>query len=104
MKPPFSGHMGRNPIYHDVSGAPFRIGERVRVVSSKDETFDPHFIGRTGSVKYLEYECGCGQSYPDDPMIGVEFRARGTEEFWREELRRCRQTRARIPAHNQRSR
>jgi hypothetical protein len=97
--------MGRNPIYHDVKGAPFRIGERVRVFSGgPDETFNPRFTGRVGSVKYLEYECGCGQSYPYDPMIGVEFRARETEEFWTEELRGCRPSRAAIPARDQRSR
>jgi hypothetical protein len=51
------------PIYTDVVGAPFRIGERVRVGGSKDETFDRSFKGRVGSVEYFEYECGCGQSY-----------------------------------------
>jgi hypothetical protein len=78
--------MGSNPIHHDVGGAPFRIGERVHILSSKDETLDHRFVGRIGSVKYLEYECGCGQTYPHDPMIGVEFRDRKTEEFWKDEL------------------
>jgi hypothetical protein len=33
--------MSQNPIYNNVRGAPFRIGESVRVVGSEDETFDP---------------------------------------------------------------
>jgi len=77
-----------NPLYRDVKSAPFSIGERVRIVGSEDDTFDPVHCGRVGIVKYLEYECGCGQSYPLDPMIGIEFDDRTIEEFWREELSR----------------
>ena len=76
----------RQPIRHDLRGAPFRIAERVRVVESKDETFDRHYRGRIGTVSYFEYDCGCGQRYPNDPMIGVIFRDGRTEEFWKEEL------------------
>jgi hypothetical protein len=83
--------MTARPIYTDVDGAPFRIGERVRVGDSKDETFDRSFKGRVGSVEYFEYDCGCGQSFPRDPMIGVRFRNDDTEEFWAEELARERQ-------------
>jgi hypothetical protein len=83
--------MSASPIYIAVDGAPFRIGERVRVRDSKDETFDRSFKGRVGSVEYFEYECGCGQSYPHDPMIGVRFRNDDIEEFWAEELARSRQ-------------
>jgi CarS bacterial SH3 domain len=60
-------------VYHDIAGAPFRIGERVRVVLVCDETGNPRFLRRIGIVKFLEYSCGCGQTYPDDPMIGVDF-------------------------------
>ena|SRR5258708_35879653 len=77
--------MGRRPIYVDVDGAPFKIGDRVRVTRGTDETFDPSYKGRVGIVEYLEYGCGCGQSYPQDPMIGVRFRG-DVDEFWREEL------------------
>lgn len=80
--------MGRSPIYDNVRGAPFEIGERVRVTSSKDETFDSRYKGRVGTIEYLEYQCGCGQTYPHDPMIGVKFREGVIEEFWAEELRR----------------
>ena len=75
-----------NPIYGDVEGATFRIGERLRIVGSKDETFDTSYKGRVGSVEYFEYQCGCGQTYPDDPMIGVRFHDDAVEEFWAEEL------------------
>lgn len=46
--------------------------------------------GREGVVVHLEYSCGCGQSYPGDPMIGVCMYIPGrgyiVEEFWFEEL------------------
>ena len=29
---------------------------------------------------------GCGQRFPDDPMIGVRFPDGALQEFWREEL------------------
>ncbi|MFH0990175.1 MAG: Carotenogenesis protein CarS [bacterium] len=72
-------------ITKDVFGAPFRIGQRVRVVSIVDETGDERFLEGEGIVVYLEYECGCGQTFPEDPMIGVRF-LNVTEEFWKEEL------------------
>ena len=78
--------MGPRPIRADVKGAPFKIGNAVRVTRGSDETFDPSYRGRVGIVEYLEYECGCGQSYPHDPMIGVRFR-NAVAEFWREELK-----------------
>ncbi|MBI2683203.1 MAG: Carotenogenesis protein CarS [Acidobacteriales bacterium] len=73
------------PLRRDVPGAPFRIGQQVRVVAGTDETFDKRFLGKLGTVEYFEYNCGCGQSYPHDPMIGVRF-GRKLEEFWVEEL------------------
>ncbi len=81
-----SKHMiASEPIFHDVHGAPYKIGAVVRVVQFVDETGDSRFLGMTGTVKHFEYFCGCGQSYPDDPMIGVDFGGR-VEEFWKEEL------------------
>jgi CarS bacterial SH3 domain len=75
-----------NPRRHNVAGAPLRIGDRVRVVRGSDETFDRAYKGRAGVVEYFEYDCGCGQHYPDDPMIGIRFRDGSIEEFWAEEL------------------
>lgn len=72
-------------IYEDVAGAPFRIGQRVRVAAIIDETADIQFLGKEGRVAYFEYTCGCGQRFPDDPMIGVLF-LDVTAEFWKEEL------------------
>jgi len=72
-------------IYEDVLGAPFRIGQHVRVVAAADETIDTEYIGKVGVVAYFEYTCGCGQGFPDDPMIGVRFGTK-TAEFWKEEL------------------
>jgi hypothetical protein len=73
------------PIYGDVDGAPFKIGDVVYVVSLSDETADAEFLGRIGSVFYFDYTCGCGQTFPNDPMIGVNFGAQKSE-FWKEEL------------------
>jgi hypothetical protein len=75
------------PILKDVPGAPFKIGTSVRVVRLADETGNRAWLGRTGTVKFFNYDCGCGQSYPDDPMIGVESPRGKIEEFWKEELR-----------------
>ena len=72
-------------IYKDVDGAPFKIGDRVKVVSLSDDTADEDLLGSQGSVLYFEYSCGCGQTFPNDPMIGVQFGER-TAEFWKEEL------------------
>jgi hypothetical protein len=72
-------------IYKNVAGAPFRIGDTVKVVSLSDDTADEDLLGSQGSVLYFEYSCGCGQTFPNDPMIGVQFGER-TAEFWKEEL------------------
>lgn len=71
-----------------IEGAPFQVHDRVRVVDAIDrELYDvSRFVGRVGRVVHLDYDCGCGQSNPGDPMIGVKFRGGVVEEFWREEL------------------
>jgi hypothetical protein len=76
----------REPIYRFVDGAPIQVGTRVVVGTSQDETFDHTLTGLCGMVMYLEYECGCGQTYPNDPMIGVRLDNGHGEEFWTEEL------------------
>ncbi len=79
---------GARPIREHVDGAPFQPGGNACVVAAIDK--DIHdvsgFVGKIGVVQYLEYSCGCGQSYPDDPMIGVTFPDGRREEFWKEEL------------------
>lgn len=76
------------PMFIDVQGAPFKIGDVVLVLNNpnSDETFDLSFIGTKGKVEYFEYDCGCSQTFPDDPMIGVRFPDNTLEEFWKEEL------------------
>jgi hypothetical protein len=74
------------PIYKNIDSTPFRIGEFVKIVGSADETFNKRYIGKVGLVIYFEYSCGCGQSFPSDPMIGVLFSDLTIEEFWKEEL------------------
>jgi hypothetical protein len=78
--------MSRKLTYEDVWGAPFKIGALVRVGKGADETFDSRYSGCLGTVEHFEYQCGCGQTYPYDPMIGIRFRDGAIEEFWTEEL------------------
>lgn len=76
------------PIRDKTDGAPFQPGERVKVVAALHPEVDDGrpYIGRAGTVDYLEYFCGCGQSFPHDPMIGVLFDEGGGREFWHEEI------------------
>lgn len=74
------------PIREPVPGAPYQPGDLVRVVAILDSTADAALVGAVGRVVHLEYSCGCGQRYPDDPMIGVELDGGVREEFWRDEL------------------
>jgi len=71
----------------NIKGAPFRIGDVVEVVKASDETCDVRFIGAVGRIVYYDYDCGCGQTFPGDPMIGVRFDGGDVHEFWSEELR-----------------
>ncbi len=73
-------------IRKNIRDAPYAIGDCVKVVYSADDTFDHKYIGHVGKVSYYNYSCGCGQTYPNDPMIGVEFNSRDSEEFWKEEV------------------
>ena len=74
-------------IFVNVLGAPLRIGAQVRVVKLVDGTGNRTWLGRTGTVKFFDYDCGCGRSFPNDPMIGVESCGGKIEQFWKEELR-----------------
>ncbi len=75
-------------IIEDVEGAPFKLGDEVRVLNNPnlDCTFDKQYIGKIGRIVHFEYDCGCGQSFPADPMIGVMFSDFNVEEFWKEEI------------------
>ncbi len=73
---------------YNIDGAPYEIGQEVRVLNNpnNDSTFETLYVGLCGTVVYFEYDCGCGQTYPTDPMIGVRFTDQTVEEFWREEV------------------
>jgi hypothetical protein len=73
---------------YNIVGAPFKIGDAIQVLDNpnKDETFDSDFSGKQGVVYFFEYDCGCGQSFPEDPMIGVRFNNNAVGEFWKDEL------------------
>jgi hypothetical protein len=76
------------PKKFDVIGAPFKIGDIVLILNNpnKDETFNYDFSGKRGIVVFFEYDCGCGQTFPDDPMIGVRISDKIIAEFWKDEL------------------
>jgi hypothetical protein len=67
-------------------GVAVRLGNKVEVVYLADDTVSGKYLGRVGIVLAFDFDCGCGQSYPDDPMIKVLFE-NSCEEFWREEIR-----------------
>jgi hypothetical protein len=75
---------------HPVPGSPFQPRDHVRVVAAIDVYIHDvsKYIGRLGLVTHLDYSCGCGQRYPDDPAVGVTFPNGEKEEFWSEELSR----------------
>ena len=79
-------HKQALPIYSNVPGAPFRIGARVLVAGATDDTCAVDYVGKIGTVSFMEFSCGCGQSYPHDPMICVCFCDGTKEEFWQEEI------------------
>jgi len=64
----------------------YKQGDRVQVIQIIDEEGDEKYIGKIGTIVALDYDCGCGQTYPHDPMIMVEFDNGKSEEFWKEEL------------------
>jgi hypothetical protein len=85
-------HSTPSKLYQDVEGAPFNIGDMIIVLEnpSNDETFNKWYVLKNGIIIY--FECGCGQSYPSDPMIGVKFSDGKIEEFWKEEIKPSNQT------------
>ena len=76
----------KSKVKTDVRGAPFKVGTHVKVVMGVDETFDDKFQGLIGEIVHFDYSCRCGQTFPNDPMIGVRFAGDVIEEFWQEEL------------------
>lgn len=69
-----------------VEGAPFAPGDQVKVVKAADETFDQNYMGKEGVIVDYDYHSGCGQSYPEDPLMGVVFSGMDFQYFWKEEL------------------
>ena len=76
-------------ITMDIAGAPYRIGERVRVkAEGDDETFDPAYAGRVGTV--VGFVKDCGATFPADPYIrvaGVDGpNGCWQDGFWKDEI------------------
>ena len=73
-------------LSEDVEGAPVRIGETVKVVSSAmNDSLNTHFLGRSGVVVALVYDEPRRQ-YPRDPLIQVRVEGLGDDLFFAEEL------------------
>lgn len=78
----------------DVPGAPYLIGELVRVVDLdqvealqlEDATLNADYASRMGRVVGLRYECVAGEHYPDEPMVRVKLSDEEVDLFWPEEL------------------
>lgn len=84
-------HLGASPAREAVDGSPFQPGQAVVVVRSAEPEDGGcldvlRYVGCSGVVEHLDYSCGCGQSYPGDPMVGVRLADGRLQEFWREEL------------------
>lgn len=73
-----------NVVVNREMGAPFDVGERVKVISPADEFAKK--IGWVGVVSNFIYSSGCGETYPGDPMISVVFKDGSNEVYWKEEL------------------
>lgn len=76
----------------NVPGAPFCIGDRVKVVKAADETCAVKFIGLQGIVVRFDYRGAVGQNYPGDPLVVVQINEE-TSSFWKEELELVREHR-----------
>lgn len=75
-----------NPIFEKVECSPYQPKDNVIVLRFSDDTGIQEFVGKVGVVEYLEYSCECGQSYPNDPMIGIKFPDGSLIECWSEEI------------------
>ncbi|MFA5429317.1 MAG: hypothetical protein WC279_14025 [Sulfurimonas sp.] len=69
----------------NVPGAPFNIGDKVKVIKAADETCAVQFIGHQGVVSGFDYRGAVGQSYPGDPLVVVVI-GHASSSFWKEEL------------------
>lgn len=73
------------PVMVHVPGAPYQPGDRVVFTGMVDDECDRVDLGEMGVVVYLEYSCGCGQTYPNLPVLGVSFGGK-VIEVWPEEV------------------
>ena len=74
-----------------IEGAPVQVGDVVKIVDAVEtdiNTETTKYIGRFGRVLSMDYDCGCGQTYPGDPMVLVRFSNGDEWEFWKEEFER----------------
>lgn len=65
----------------------YKVNDLVKVVKISDQTGDKTLLGKIGKIISFDFDCGCGQSRPNDCMYLVDFGYK-KEEFWTEELRK----------------
>ena len=84
---PMRKHRGK------VVGAPYQPGQRVKVIGPNapgdvDEEMCAPYLGCVGVVEELRYRTGCGDRFPQEPMILVLLDDGRRYDFWRNELRK----------------
>lgn len=62
-----------------------QIGDKVKVKSICDETGIEEFIGSIGVIREFNANGQTGNT-KKDPLIIVEFKDKGVQSFWTEEL------------------
>lgn len=70
----------------NVKGAPYKIGDWIKVIDLADVYMSKSFIGKRGKVLYFNYNDSRGQYYPHDPKIGVRLKDGATVELWKDEV------------------
>jgi hypothetical protein len=88
------------PRFEIIEGTPFELGQRIEIadltdphtlgqLTAGDEGFEDVWdvLGHKGVLEYYEYNCGCGQIFPDQPMMGVKLDNGMRCEFWAEEMK-----------------
>ncbi len=75
----------------EIPGSPYQPGQRVKVVGPNapgdiDQDMCAPYLQCEGTVRELRYGMGCGDRYPNDPMIFVQLDDGRNYDFWHNEL------------------
>lgn len=73
-------------ITHNIKEIKFKINQNIKVINLIDKTGNRYYLNKIGLIKYFNFDCGCEQTFPHNPMIGIKFFNGKIEEFWKEEI------------------